>query len=56
MTREREIVETFVQLADTLVDDFDVVEFLHGVAERCVQLLDCAEPAYSWPTHPAGCR
>ena len=43
MTREREIVETFVQLADTLVEDFDVVEFLHGVAERCVALLDCAE-------------
>jgi GAF domain-containing protein len=26
-----------------LVADFDVVEFLHRVAERCVELLDCAE-------------
>lgn len=43
MTREQRIVETFVALADTMVDDFDVVEFLHRLAERCVELLDCAE-------------
>ncbi len=43
MTREQRIVETFVELADTMVDDFDVVEFLHRVAERCVELLDCTE-------------
>lgn len=43
MTREQRIVATFVELADTMVDDFDVVEFLHHLAERCVQLLDCAE-------------
>lgn len=43
MMREQEIVETFVGLADTLVEDFDVIEFLHRLAERCVHLLDCAE-------------
>jgi len=43
MTREQRIVETFVELADTMVDDFDVVEFLHRLTERCVELLDCAE-------------
>jgi GAF domain-containing protein len=43
MTREQRIVTTFVELADTMVDDFDVVEFLHHLAERCVELLDCAE-------------
>jgi GAF domain-containing protein len=43
MTREQRIVETFVELADTMVDDFDVIEFLHRVAERCVELLDCTE-------------
>jgi transcriptional regulator with GAF, ATPase, and Fis domain len=43
MTRERRIVETFVELADTLVEDFDILEFLHRLAERCVELLDCAE-------------
>src|SRR5471030_3500592 len=43
MTREQRIVETFVELADTMVDDFDVIEFLHRLAERCVELLDCTE-------------
>lgn len=31
--------ETFVQLADTLVDDFDLVEFLDLFACSCVELL-----------------
>ena len=37
--REQLLAETFVELADTLVADFDVVDFLHGLADRCVQLL-----------------
>ena len=43
MKREQQIVRTFVELADTMVDEFDVLEFLHRVTERCVELLDCAE-------------
>jgi GAF domain-containing protein len=43
MTRERRIVQTFVELADSLVDDFDVVDLMHRLALRCVELLDCAE-------------
>jgi GAF domain-containing protein len=43
MTREQRIVETFVELTNTMVDDFDVIEFLHRLAERCVELLDCTE-------------
>lgn len=43
MTREQRIVETFVELADTMVDDFDVVDFLHRLAQRWVELLDCSE-------------
>lgn len=31
--------ETFVQLADTLVDDFDLIEFLDLLTYRCVELL-----------------
>jgi len=43
MTREQRIVEAFVELADPMAEDFDVVEFLHRLVERCVELLDCAE-------------
>lgn len=37
---ERRIAETFVELADTLVLGFDVIDFLHTLTERCVELLD----------------
>jgi transcriptional regulator with GAF, ATPase, and Fis domain len=40
VTRERQLAEAFVEAADTLVDDFDVIDFLYTLAERCVQLLD----------------
>jgi transcriptional regulator with GAF, ATPase, and Fis domain len=40
MTREKILVETFVGLADTLVDDYDVIDFMQTLAERCVDLLD----------------
>src|ERR1700736_2320892 len=39
VTHEEQLVDAFVEAADTLVDDFDVIEFLHTVAARCVQLL-----------------
>jgi hypothetical protein len=39
-TREEQIADAFVELADTLVDDFDVLEFLHTLVERAVALLD----------------
>ena len=40
MSREEQLAQALVEAADTLVDDFDVIEFLHTLAERCVQLLD----------------
>jgi hypothetical protein len=39
MDRERRLAETFVELADTLIDDFDVIDFLQVLAVRCVELL-----------------
>jgi transcriptional regulator with GAF, ATPase, and Fis domain len=37
--REPHLVEAFVQMADTLVDDYDVVELLHQLVEHCLRLL-----------------
>ena len=37
--RERLLARAFVRLADTLVDDFDVVEFLHGLSVDSVEIL-----------------
>ena len=37
---DRQLAETFVELADTLVDDFDVVDFLHQVTVRCADVLE----------------
>jgi len=31
--------DVFIEMADTLVDDFDLLEFLNTLTERCVQLL-----------------
>ncbi|MFC5922970.1 GAF and ANTAR domain-containing protein [Micromonospora vulcania] len=36
---EIRLSDVFVELADTLVDDLDVLDFLHVLTERCVQLL-----------------
>lgn len=39
MTREQRLAHVFVELADTLVADFDVIDLLHTLCERSVELL-----------------
>jgi GAF domain-containing protein len=43
MEREELLVETLVTLADTLVDTYDLIDFMQTLAERCVEILDVSE-------------
>ncbi|MGW6063158.1 ANTAR domain-containing protein [Streptomyces sp. NPDC055189] len=45
MSRERKIAETFVELADTLVADFDVIDFLQQLTVRCRDIFAVADVA-----------
>ena len=40
MSRETMLAKTMVELADTLVADFDLVELLTLLTDRCVEVLD----------------
>jgi len=39
-SHEDRLAAAFIELADTLVGDFDVIAFLHTLADHCVDLLD----------------
>ena len=43
MAREQDLLAAFIEFADTIVDEYDVVEFLHRLATRCVELVDASE-------------
>lgn len=40
MATQQRLIEVFVELADTLVDDYDIIDFLHTLTEATVELLD----------------
>jgi len=40
MTRESLLIATLVELADNLVDDFDVIDVLTVLSDRCVEAMD----------------
>ena len=42
MSRDTLLARTLVELADTLVDEFDIVDLLTLLADRCVEALDVA--------------
>lgn len=41
--REEWLAATLVELSDTLVDEFDLVEFLSRLAQRCVEVFGAVE-------------
>ena len=43
MTDPQRLSQVLIELADTLVDDFDVVDFMTTLASRCVELLGAHE-------------
>ncbi|TJZ91498.1 GAF and ANTAR domain-containing protein, partial [Actinacidiphila oryziradicis] len=42
MTREHRVTEVFVEVADSLIDDFDLIDFLQQLSVRCMELLNVA--------------
>lgn len=48
-SKERQLAEAFVTLADTLVDDYDIVELLHTVVELCASMLDATDSGILLP-------
>jgi len=53
---EQRLARVFVELADTLVDDFDMLEFLSMLVERCVELLDVAAAGVVLSDHRGALR
>jgi transcriptional regulator with GAF, ATPase, and Fis domain len=47
--RERQLLDTFVELADTLVVGYDVVDLLHTLVERCALILDATDAGLLLP-------
>jgi transcriptional regulator with GAF, ATPase, and Fis domain len=43
--REEWLARTFIELADTLVTDYDVIDFMSILVERCAELQECTEVA-----------
>jgi GAF domain-containing protein len=42
VTREQRLTEIFVEVADSLIDDFDLIDFLQQLSVRCMELVDVA--------------
>ena len=56
MTKQNRLAQTFVELADTLVADFDIVDFLHTLTDRCAELFEVAEAGVMLADQRGGLR
>ena len=48
-SREKELVDTFVELADTLVADYDIVDLLYRLVMRCAHTLNARDAGILLP-------
>jgi len=56
MPQIQDLLAAFVEFSDTFVDDYDVVEFLHRLAERCVKLVTVSEAGIMLADERGGAR
>jgi GAF domain-containing protein len=42
LSREETLIRSLVDMADTLVDDYDIIDLLTSLTDRCVSLLDAS--------------
>lgn len=56
MSQERQLVDAFVEAADTLVDDFDLLDFLHRMTVRLVEMVDADAAGLMLADHHGGLR
>lgn len=47
--REKELVDTFVELADTMVSGYDIVDLLYRLVSRCARTLGAADAGILLP-------
>jgi hypothetical protein len=53
--REERLARALVEFSDTLVGDYDVVEFLARLCQRSVEVLEVTAAAAFLTTGPGGC-
>ena len=54
MTREADLVRSLVEMADTLAGDYDVIDLLTGLADKCVSLLGVSAAGVMLPPPTGG--
>ena len=55
LPRETHVLGAVVSLVDALLDDFDVIDLLTDLTERCADLLTSPRPGCCSPTPAINC-